>query len=126
MAVVCARSWLGTIIISAAPAVAVGIMILPLFDTVRVFITRLIRGVSPFNPDRRHIHHLLIDYGLTHMQATAALVLVNVIFITMVFSSHEFMELHLLLLLIIVVASSMTLWLTLALRRVRQKKTLAK
>lgn len=111
---------------NAVPAVAVGIMILPLFDTIRVFVTRMIRGVSPFKPDRRHIHHLLIDYGLTHMQATAALVLVNVIFITLVFSSHELMDMHLLLGFIILIASSMTLWLTLALRKIRQQKNLAK
>jgi len=106
----------------AVPAVAVGIMILPLFDTMRVFITRIIRGGSPFKPDRRHIHHLLIDYGLSHMQATAALVLVNVVFITMVFAGHQFVELHILLIAILIIASIMTLWLTLAVRKVRQKK----
>ncbi len=107
---------------SAAPAVAVGIMILPLFDTMRVFVTRLIRGGSPFKPDRRHIHHLLIDFGLTHMQATGLLVLVNVVFITLVFSGQGLLELHLLLLLILIIASGLTLWLTLALRKVRQNK----
>lgn len=110
----------------SVPAVAVGIMILPLFDTVRVFITRMIRKKSPFKPDRRHIHHLLIDYGLTHMQATAALVMVNVIFITLVFSSHAWVEMHALLGFIIALATGMSLWLTFALRKVRQKKNLAK
>ncbi|MCB0634922.1 MAG: undecaprenyl/decaprenyl-phosphate alpha-N-acetylglucosaminyl 1-phosphate transferase, partial [Lewinella sp.] len=47
----------------AIPAVAIGIMILPLFDTMRVFVTRVIRGHSPFHADRRHIHHLLVDFG---------------------------------------------------------------
>lgn len=68
----------------SAPAVAVGILILPLFDTLRVFITRAAKGKSPLHPDRTHIHHLLIDAGLTHMQATSILVVVNTAFIFMV------------------------------------------
>ena len=66
---------------SAVPAVAIGILILPLFDTLRVFIMRVLRGKSPLHPDRTHIHHLLIDCGLSHMQATGILVLVNVMII---------------------------------------------
>ena len=93
----------------ATPAVAIGIMIIPLFDTIRVFTTRIIRGQSPFHPDRRHIHHLLIDYGLTHMQATITLVFVNLIFIGIVFTFHNTVELHLLLLLIIFLAAASTL-----------------
>ena len=71
---------------NAVPAVAIGILILPLFDTLRVFITRALRGRSPLYPDRSHIHHLLIDSGLTHMQATTTLVVVNIVFIFLVFS----------------------------------------
>lgn len=70
---------------NAVPAVAIGIMILPLFDTLRVFTMRALKGKSPFHPDRTHIHHLLIDSGLTHMQATGTLVVVNILFIFMVF-----------------------------------------
>ena len=55
---------------AAAPAVAIGLLILPLFDTLRVFIMRALRGKSPLYPDRTHIHHLLLDYGFSHMQAT--------------------------------------------------------
>lgn len=68
----------------AVPAVAVGILILPLFDTLRVFTTRIINGKHPLHPDRTHIHHLLLDAGLSHMQATGALVAVNIFFIGIV------------------------------------------
>ena len=68
----------------SAPSVAIGILILPLFDTLRVFVMRVFKGKSPFSPDRSHIHHLLIDSGLTHMQATGTLVLVNLMFIFIV------------------------------------------
>ena len=86
--------------IAAAPAVAVAILIVPLFDTLRVFVTRIIRGHSPFHPDRRHIHHLLIDTGLTHMQATAVLVVTNIVFIFVGFTFTYLGSLNLLLLIL--------------------------
>lgn len=93
---------------SNVPAVAIGIMILPLYDTVRVFVTRIIRGHSPFHPDRRHIHHLLIDYGMSHMRATATLVFVNLLFICFVFSFHKVLGLHVLLLILMTAATVTT------------------
>jgi UDP-N-acetylmuramyl pentapeptide phosphotransferase/UDP-N-acetylglucosamine-1-phosphate transferase len=65
----------------SAPAVAIAILILRLFDTLRVFILRVMQGKSPFHPDRKHIHHVLIDLGLSHMQATGLLLMVNLLFI---------------------------------------------
>ncbi len=67
--------------ITAGPAVAIGLLILPLFDTLRVFLIRMSKGRSPFSPDRLHIHHLLIDFGFSHMQATGILVAVSASFI---------------------------------------------
>jgi len=108
--------------ILAAPAVAIGIMILPLYDTVRVFITRVLRGQSPFYADRRHIHHLLIDYGFSHMQATGILVSVNVFFILLAFSLNRALELHWLLALIVVLATALAYWLHKAVVRRKQEK----
>lgn len=85
----------------AAPAAAIGILILPLFDTLRVFIIRTIKGKSPFNPDRTHIHHLLIDTGMSHMKATFILLVVNVFFIIMVILFQFLGNLNLLLLIIL-------------------------
>jgi UDP-N-acetylmuramyl pentapeptide phosphotransferase/UDP-N-acetylglucosamine-1-phosphate transferase len=65
----------------SAPAIAVGILILPLYDTVRVFVQRIFQGRSPFSPDKTHIHHLMLDLGMSHSKATAALLVVNVFFI---------------------------------------------
>jgi UDP-N-acetylmuramyl pentapeptide phosphotransferase/UDP-N-acetylglucosamine-1-phosphate transferase len=75
---------LNPLAVSAGPAVAIGFLILPLFDTARVFAIRMIHGRSPFSPDRLHIHHLLIDFGFSHMQATGILVLVTISFIAFV------------------------------------------
>jgi len=87
--------------VSTAPVVAITIISIPLFDTLRVFSTRCLRGFSPFSPDRRHIHHLLIDSGRTHLTATGILVLANILVIALVFSLHPYLEQHLLLLLVI-------------------------
>lgn len=94
-----------------APAIAAGILIIPLFDTIRVFTTRILRGKSPFSPDRRHIHHLLIDFGFSHMQATAVLLLVNMVFISLAFSLGKVLEVHVLLLIEIGIASILTYYL---------------
>jgi UDP-GlcNAc:undecaprenyl-phosphate GlcNAc-1-phosphate transferase len=84
----------------SVPAIAFGVLIIPLFDTFRVFMTRIIRGQSPFSPDKRHIHHLLLDAGLSHMQGTGVLVLVNIFFIILVFSLQSIGTLALILLVL--------------------------
>jgi len=85
---------------ASAPAVAMGILILPLFDTLRVFTIRLSQGKSPFYPDRSHIHHILIDYGFSHMQATSILMVVNVLFIFVVVRLQHFGNLTLLMVIL--------------------------
>lgn len=84
---------------AAAPSVAIGILILPLFDTLRVFTMRILRGRSPFQPDRNHIHHLLLDSGLSHMQATGVLIFVNILFIILAVKFQGIGNLYLLLLI---------------------------
>lgn len=71
--------------VRGVPAVTVGILIIPLFDTLRVFSIRLLQGRSPFSPDRNHLHHLLLDLGLTHIKTTLTLVAFNMISIGFVF-----------------------------------------
>jgi len=69
------------VLITAAPAMAIAVLIIPLYDTLRVFTMRLLNKKSPFIADRNHIHHKLLDNGFTHVQATILLVVVNVSFI---------------------------------------------
>jgi UDP-GlcNAc:undecaprenyl-phosphate/decaprenyl-phosphate GlcNAc-1-phosphate transferase len=74
---------------ASAPAIAISVLIIPLFDTVRVFVRRLAQGRSPFHPDKSHIHHLLLDTGMSHMQATGVLILVNILFVGIVVWQHR-------------------------------------
>ena len=59
------------------PLVLVAVLFVPILDTCRVMIIRLLRGVSMFSPDRNHIHHIIVDYGLSHRKASFLIGLVN-------------------------------------------------
>ena len=63
------------------PVFAMAVLAYPLIDTLRIFIYRAVRGVSPFSADRNHIHHRLIDVGLSHRQAVLILYAYNLIVI---------------------------------------------
>ena len=58
------------------PMTAVWLLALPLMDTVAVMIRRIRIGQNPFAADRRHVHHLLLNYGLSDGRATALLLTV--------------------------------------------------
>jgi UDP-GlcNAc:undecaprenyl-phosphate GlcNAc-1-phosphate transferase len=66
----------------------------PLVDTIRIFFVRIFAGKSPFKPDKNHIHHLLLNKGLTHMQATA-IISVSTIFILIITHFSNNLEFHL-------------------------------
>ena len=67
--------------IRAAPAVSIGILLVPIFDTIRVLLTRLVNRASPFLPDKTHIHHYLLELGFSHIRATLILTGVGLFFI---------------------------------------------
>jgi UDP-N-acetylmuramyl pentapeptide phosphotransferase/UDP-N-acetylglucosamine-1-phosphate transferase len=65
-----------------APLIAISILIVPLFDTARVFTIRIANKKGPFSPDRNHTHHVLIDYwGLSHKQASFIIGCFNLLFV---------------------------------------------
>lgn len=49
-----------------APVFVFGIVLIPVFDTMRVFALRTWKGRSPFLADKTHIHHLLTNQGFSH------------------------------------------------------------
>src|SRR5690606_26381401 len=68
--------------LDSAPLVAMGILIVPLFDTARVFTLRIANKKGPFSPDRNHTHHILVDYlKLSHRQASLTIAGFNLIFV---------------------------------------------
>ncbi len=74
----------------ATPAIAISILIIPLYDALRVFSLRIIYGRSPFVADQNHLHHRLVVFlKLTHMQGSMLLIFVNIIFIVSAFSLQK-------------------------------------
>lgn len=65
--------------VESAPSIAVAILIIPVFDTARVFAIRIFNGKSPFSPDKNHVHHILIRSGLNQMQTVFLLSALNII-----------------------------------------------
>lgn len=65
------------------PVFALAILTYPLFDTLRIFIYRSLRGLSPFSADRNHIHHRLIDIGLDHRQTVTCIYAYNIFVISL-------------------------------------------
>ncbi len=65
----------------AAPAVSIGFLMIPIFDTLRVFITRMVKNKPPFSPDKTHIHHYLLALGFSHRKATLILTLTALLFV---------------------------------------------
>ncbi|MCS6820576.1 MAG: undecaprenyl/decaprenyl-phosphate alpha-N-acetylglucosaminyl 1-phosphate transferase [Microscillaceae bacterium] len=69
---------------SFAPVLAVTILIIPLFDTLRLFIQRILNGKSPLKADCNHLHHYLTRGGLSHWASSLLLYCINLIMICIV------------------------------------------
>ncbi len=92
----------------AAPAVAFCILFVPLFDTLRVMLTRIKKHCSPFTADRNHIHHLLLSLGLQHKQVTLVLFCVSLLFCALAFVGRTWRN-EWLLLVAFVLGTALTL-----------------
>lgn len=53
------------------------VLSIPVFDTLRVMLSRLSRGVSPFHPDKTHLHHIFIEIGCSHPATFVAILTLN-------------------------------------------------
>jgi len=69
----------------SAPAVSIAILIVPLFDTLRVFIIRILYHQSPFTADNRHIHHLMLRAGYSPRESTLYISIAHILIIAVAF-----------------------------------------
>lgn len=78
-----------TVVALMIPLLALG---LPLFDTSMAIVRRFAKGQHIFAADRGHVHHRLLDLGLSHRQVVLALYGVCLVFtlfaLSLVFASH--------------------------------------
>ena len=76
--------------LQSAPAIGFAILIIPLFDTLRVFAFRIVNRRSPFSPDRNHVHHFLLELGYSHRKITLLCVGANIGLILLAFFLRGF------------------------------------
>ncbi|MFZ9046676.1 MAG: glycosyltransferase family 4 protein [Cyclobacteriaceae bacterium] len=97
---VSAGTVVGTELFVNPVVMALSLLIVPIYDTLRVMLIRIYNGSSPFFPDKRHIHHTLIRQGFSHAQAT--LILVGFTIFTFIMATQiEGMGLHLSVLVLV-------------------------
>lgn len=87
--------------LESAPAIGFAMLIVPLFDTLRVFTLRILDRRSPFSPDRNHIHHFLLDLGMSHRRITLTCVAANLGFIGMAVALRSIGTTYLILALLV-------------------------
>lgn len=70
-------------------AFSLAVLGIPVFDTLRVMSMRILRGLSPFSPDKTHLHHIFIEMGFSHVGTTAAILLMNIFIVAAWFLSYR-------------------------------------
>lgn len=70
-------------------AMTLAILAIPVFDTLRVMTSRIIRGTSPFHPDKTHLHHLFIELGFSHAGTTISILTINFLVVVLWFVSYK-------------------------------------
>ena len=64
------------------PVFVMACLVYPLIDTLRIFIYRTIKRVSPFSADRNHLHHRLIDLGLSDRKTVLIVYAYNMVIVS--------------------------------------------
>lgn len=68
---------------------SLAIMCVPIFDTLRVMGSRILRGTSPFHPDKTHLHHAFIDLGFSHIGTTFSILCLNTVVVICWLIAHK-------------------------------------
>lgn len=70
-------------------ALIVGVLMLPVIDSLRVYRRRIKNGYSPFRADRTHLHHLVLFLGLKHRSSSVFITLLMAIMLTIGYLAGE-------------------------------------
>ncbi|MFM1793812.1 MAG: hypothetical protein RL642_197, partial [Bacteroidota bacterium] len=90
-------------------AMAFAAVFIPIMDTLRVFVLRIYKGMSPFVRDVNHIHHILLNKGYSHRKITLLLSGVAILFLLIAYLLQPFGINAMVIGLVL--ASAMMLWL---------------
>ncbi len=67
----------------ASVGTAVMVMIIPIFDTLRVIVLRLRKLQSPFKADQNHLHHQFLKMGFSHSRSVTMIAGIHLAFIAL-------------------------------------------
>lgn len=81
---------------TASVATAICIIIIPIVDTTRIIILRILKKQSPFRPDKSHIHHAIMRLGMSHSQTTLILVGTQAIYLILAIVFYKIQDRYLL------------------------------
>jgi UDP-GlcNAc:undecaprenyl-phosphate GlcNAc-1-phosphate transferase len=70
------------------PIIVIAALSYPLTDTLRIFIIRAVKGQSPFNADRNHLHHRLLDGGFSHLKTVIIIYIYSILTISLSLLSY--------------------------------------
>ena len=105
-----------------APSVSFVILIIPLFDMLRVMFTRILQRKHVLYPDKNHIHHAFLKLGFSHKQIVLIIVAINIGFIILSFWLSNFLTIRRLLLIQLLMVSTFNYILNAILRKKLKKK----
>lgn len=91
----------------------IGFFAIPVLDSLRVYLARLKKGVSPFAADKTHLHHLFLLIGMNHKQASFS---ISVLFIIVMITGiilYNSISINLTIMFILLIFSSLSLMLNL-------------
>lgn len=73
----------------SAAACALAIESVPVFDTLRVMIQRIMEHKSPFSPDKTHLHHMFIQLGVSHSITALSIIGIDLLIVILWFASYR-------------------------------------
>ena len=72
------------------PVLTIWCVAIPTYDFMSVFIRRILKGINPFKPDRRHLHHLLISKGFNQINVSFIMISASFLLSMFGFSIYKF------------------------------------
>lgn len=91
-------------------AMALAIMSVPIFDTVRVMTMRVLHKQSPFHADKTHMHHIFIKLGVSHFITSVCIITIDLLVFLIWATSTKFGASVNLQLYIVIGASCLLIW----------------
>jgi UDP-GlcNAc:undecaprenyl-phosphate GlcNAc-1-phosphate transferase len=103
--------------------VPIMILAIPIFDTAFAIVRRLVSGKSPFEADRLHLHHRIMDKGFSNNQTTFLMYGVTIVFSIIAIISTQIDERSVIVLFVATVLLFITFLWKFGLIKIRQKQS---